>query len=282
MINKNRRNIFAERNLPSTEAGAHSSCFVMSQCSWRHTFSGVISPFCKSLYWGLGSTEAELLQLAGSLPLARSWRPNWIGPLGSPPLTSWSATHRGPSSAFVLLGNSFVFHVCNLFVHLSSVVMLDFRSPCVLFRRESDMPLTTLFLGSITDLESERYRVATSEKSRLIREENLALVSYVQSDCNTPSDRDHFVQMLQRHIKVDSFGACEHNKDLPRQYVFFALCLFLCKSCMRHSSETTRRKRRFVCCLWSVHGVLRTGATGPALMCGWCFAPCKEAAHTPL
>ena len=54
------------------------------------------------------------------------------------------------------------------------------------------------------------------EKNRLIRE-GLALVAYVQSDCGTPSDRDHLVQMLQQHIAIDSYGSCLHNKDLPEQ-----------------------------------------------------------------
>lgn len=47
--------------------------------------------------------------------------------------------------------------------------------------------------------------------------EDLAPVIYVQSDCGTPSDRDNLVKMLSKHIKVDSYGTCEHNKDLPKQ-----------------------------------------------------------------
>ncbi len=79
------------------------------------------------------------------------------------------------------------------------------------------MPLTTLYLKSTEELEDKRYLVPTSVKSQLMRDEDLALVSYVQSDCGALSDRDHFVQMLQRFIRVDSYGACEHNKDLPKQ-----------------------------------------------------------------
>ena len=88
------------------------------------------------------------------------------------------------------------------------------------------MPLTTQYLKDVKDLETKRYIVPTDVKSKLIKDEGLALVSYVQSDCNTPSDRDHFVQMLQKYIKVDSYGACEHNKDLPEQLVKYLL-LFL-------------------------------------------------------
>ena len=55
------------------------------------------------------------------------------------------------------------------------------------------------------------------EKNHLIREEGLALIAYVQSDCGTASDRDQLVKMLQRYIAVDSYGQCLHNKDLPEQ-----------------------------------------------------------------
>ncbi len=85
------------------------------------------------------------------------------------------------------------------------------------FRRESDYPITTQYLEDLERLESVKYVVSTSEKNRLMREEGLAMVNYVQSDCDAPSDRDHFVQMLKRHIKVDSYGTCEHNKELPKQ-----------------------------------------------------------------
>ena len=79
------------------------------------------------------------------------------------------------------------------------------------------MPLTTQYLRSVRDLESQNYFLSTEKKNEFRRKEGLALVNYVQSDCNTPSDRDHFVQMLQKHIPVDSYGLCEHNKDLPAQ-----------------------------------------------------------------
>ena len=33
----------------------------------------------------------------------------------------------------------------------------------------------------------------------------------------TPSDRDIYVKALMEHIKVDSYGSCLHNKDLPEK-----------------------------------------------------------------
>lgn len=42
-------------------------------------------------------------------------------------------------------------------------------------------------------------------------------VAYVQSDCNTPVERDAFVSELMNHINIDSYGKCIHNKDLPTE-----------------------------------------------------------------
>ena len=46
----------------------------------------------------------------------------------------------------------------------------------------------------------------------------LAPVVYVQSGCDPPSDRDHYVKELMRYIKIDSYGTCLHNKDLPEEF----------------------------------------------------------------
>ena len=57
--------------------------------------------------------------------------------------------------------------------------------------------------------------VPLKEKNRLIQEENLGLVAYVQSSCDTPSGRDDYVKELMKYIPIDSYGYCLHNKDLP-------------------------------------------------------------------
>jgi alpha-1,3-fucosyltransferase 10 len=85
------------------------------------------------------------------------------------------------------------------------------------FKRQSDMPLITQYLDSIEKLESREFLVSTEDKNRFQKEENLAPVAYIQSDCITPSDRDIYVKALMKHIKVDSYGACLHNKDLPQK-----------------------------------------------------------------
>ena len=60
-----------------------------------------------------------------------------------------------------------------------------------------------------------RYLLPVGEKTRHQQESGLALAAYVHSDCGCPSDRDHFVDIMQKYIKVDSYGSCKHNKDLP-------------------------------------------------------------------
>lgn len=81
------------------------------------------------------------------------------------------------------------------------------------FSRHSHLPLTTQHLESLSALTSPTHLLPLSLKNQ--RRKTLAPVAYVQSDCDPPSDRDVYVQELMRHIQVDSYGACLHNKDLP-------------------------------------------------------------------
>lgn len=48
-------------------------------------------------------------------------------------------------------------------------------------------------------------------------QERIGLVAFVASNCNTASDRDVYVSELMRHIRVDSYGACLHNMDFPKE-----------------------------------------------------------------
>ncbi|XP_063067381.1 alpha-(1,3)-fucosyltransferase 10 isoform X2 [Engraulis encrasicolus] len=84
------------------------------------------------------------------------------------------------------------------------------------FSRHSHLPLVTQYLESLSSLTSHAHLVPLSKKNRLRGgEEGLAPVAYVQSDCDPPSDRDVYVAELMRHIPVDSYGRCLHNRDLP-------------------------------------------------------------------
>ena len=83
------------------------------------------------------------------------------------------------------------------------------------FKRESDLSLITQYLSSIEDIESTQFLVSTANKNKYQKEEDLAPIAYIQSDCNCPSDRDVYIKELMKHVKVDSYGSCLHNKDLP-------------------------------------------------------------------
>ena len=76
--------------------------------------------------------------------------------------------------------------------------------------RYSHYPLVTQFLHSLKKL-NQPVRVPTSEKSK----GDLGLVMYLHSDCDPPSDRDSYIEELMKYIKVDSYGRCLHNRDLP-------------------------------------------------------------------
>ncbi|XP_076875849.1 GDP-fucose protein O-fucosyltransferase 3 isoform X2 [Brachyhypopomus gauderio] len=81
------------------------------------------------------------------------------------------------------------------------------------FSHHSHLPLTTQHLESLRVLTSHAFLLPQAQKNHLRR--TLAPVVYVQSDCDPPSDRDTYVWELMKHIRVDSYGQCLHNKDLP-------------------------------------------------------------------
>ena len=80
--------------------------------------------------------------------------------------------------------------------------------------RHSSYPITTQYLPGLEYLTEPAW-VETKDKGK----GDLAVVNYVQSDCGTPSDRDMYVKELMKHMKVDSYGKCVHNKDLPEHLV---------------------------------------------------------------
>ncbi|XP_064457816.1 alpha-(1,3)-fucosyltransferase 10-like [Ornithodoros turicata] len=102
----------------------------------------------------------------------------------------------------------------NNFLFCMASVMSWFNHTAT-FRRNSDLPLTLQYLTGVDDLASKKFFRTTEEKNWATRNQNLAPVAYVQSDCDTPIQRDAYVQELMKHIAVDSYGKCIHNADLP-------------------------------------------------------------------
>ncbi|XP_033752149.1 alpha-(1,3)-fucosyltransferase 10-like [Pecten maximus] len=102
----------------------------------------------------------------------------------------------------------------NNYIYSHKPVVTLFNHTCT-FKRESDYPISTQYLPSLKWLSNTEYMVPTAEKNRLQKTELSPLI-YVHSDCGTPSDRDTYVELLMKHIKIDSYGKCLHNRDLPQ------------------------------------------------------------------
>nr|CAI5858038.1 unnamed protein product [Callosobruchus analis] len=83
----------------------------------------------------------------------------------------------------------------------------------------------------IIDCGEEHYQCISSNNRDHITDVNLDLtyyvplknsgadtspVLYVQSDCDTPIDRDKIVKELGKYVKIDSYGACLNNKTFPQ------------------------------------------------------------------
>lgn len=83
------------------------------------------------------------------------------------------------------------------------------------FSRNSDLPLTLQYLEDIEAITDTRYYLPVDEKNKLLKE--IAPVLYIQSDCETPVERDFYVSELMKFIKVDSYGKCLNNKKMPKE-----------------------------------------------------------------
>lgn len=70
------------------------------------------------------------------------------------------------------------------------------------FSRQSDFSLATQYIPSIDYLYSKEHVVSLKNKNKY-RQEGLAPIVYLQSNCNVPSDRDRYVKELMKHIQVD-------------------------------------------------------------------------------
>ncbi|XKL68087.1 hypothetical protein PGB90_003578 [Kerria lacca] len=60
-----------------------------------------------------------------------------------------------------------------------------------------------------------KYFIPTSEKNKLL--DSIAPVLYIQSNCDTLTDRDAYVANLSQYVKIDSFGKCLNNAKLPER-----------------------------------------------------------------
>ncbi|XP_047529591.1 alpha-(1,3)-fucosyltransferase 10 [Vanessa atalanta] len=84
------------------------------------------------------------------------------------------------------------------------------------FSRYSDIPFPLQYLESLQDITSTKYFKPTRVKTKLMNE--LSPILYLQSDCETATERDTYVKELMKFIEIDSYGACLNNKEMPMKF----------------------------------------------------------------
>lgn len=104
-------------------------------------------------------------------------------------------------------------------MHFNHAALMNVFNHTSTFRRSSDLPLTLQYLETNATFTSKKFLVSIAEKNRLRREEGLAPVAFVQSNCDNPSGRDALVKELMKHVDVDSYGDCDNNKEFPTEWL---------------------------------------------------------------
>lgn len=83
------------------------------------------------------------------------------------------------------------------------------------FSRNSHIPLTLQHLHDLADIFDLKHYQSVGDKNLIQRQQNLAPILYLQSSCDTLSDRDQYVAKLKKFIPIDCYGRCLKNKQLP-------------------------------------------------------------------
>lgn len=84
------------------------------------------------------------------------------------------------------------------------------------YSRYSDVPFPLQHLDSIYDITSRKHFFETYLKNSFLKD--IAPILYLQSDCETSTERDLYVKELMEYIDVDSYGTCLNNKELPSKF----------------------------------------------------------------
>lgn len=84
------------------------------------------------------------------------------------------------------------------------------------FSRYSDVQFPLQYLESLDDITTTKYFVKTKDKNDLLKD--ISPILYLQTDCETATERDEYVKELMKHIEIDSYGACLNNKEMPKRF----------------------------------------------------------------
>lgn len=94
--------------------------------------------------------------------------------------------------------------------------MLNLFNFSATFSRYSDVPFPLQYLVNLEELTSLEFFVETSVKNGYLNE--ISPVMYLQTDCETSTERDAYVKELMKFINVDSYGLCLKNKEMPIKF----------------------------------------------------------------
>ncbi|VVC90063.1 unnamed protein product [Leptidea sinapis] len=97
-------------------------------------------------------------------------------------------------------------------MHLELLELFNYSST---FSEHSDVPFPLQYLDSFDDITNSKYFVPTTIKNGF---KNISAVMYLQTDCETATERDEYVKELMKYIQVDSYGTCLKNKDMPTRF----------------------------------------------------------------
>lgn len=98
-----------------------------------------------------------------------------------------------------------------LFLHDTVLKLFNYSST---FSKYSDVPLYR-HLPNLDNITNTKYFVKTSKKNTFLEE--IAPIMFLQTNCDSLSKREVYVQKLMKFQKIDSYGPCLNNKKLPKE-----------------------------------------------------------------
>lgn len=97
-----------------------------------------------------------------------------------------------------------------LFLHETILKLFNYSST---FSRFSDLRFPMLFVESLNDITSRKHYVETKVKNSLLKD--ISPILFIQSNCDTLTERDLYVTQLMMFQPIDSYGNCLNNRTLP-------------------------------------------------------------------
>lgn len=96
------------------------------------------------------------------------------------------------------------------FAHEKALNLFNFSST---FSRHSDVPFPLQYMGSLEHITVKKYFVKTQVKNLALQE--ISPILYMQSICDSTTERDEYVKELMKFQHIDSYGNCLNNKHSP-------------------------------------------------------------------